>query len=254
MPLTPSTEDPPAGLAYDRAGRATPCPSSSSTPASPIAGCGPMAGAHVPARPGPAGPSRLRRVHRPAAARPASAVEDVMDTLAALDIARCHLVGASFGAGVAVELALTPPDLVASLFLSAPGGSLIAEVTPDLRAFFDAERAALAGDDLDAAVEANLVWWVDGPRREARDVDPDDPRPGRPDATAGLRDHGRLGRRRGHGTRPAPARSAARGEVVCTARSATDPIGDVLLALLAAEGVDIAAGWCARTTSRPRRR
>ncbi|MGZ4631132.1 MAG: alpha/beta fold hydrolase [Actinomycetes bacterium] len=102
-----------------------------------------------------------------------SPVDDVVDTLTELGIERCHLVGASYGAGVAVEVALTRPQLVASLLLSAPGGALIAEVTPDLRAFFDAERAALSRGDLDGAVEANLVWWVDGgPRRTPAQVDP----------------------------------------------------------------------------------
>src|SRR5450759_1520134 len=101
-----------------------------------------------------------------------SPVVDVLDTLTEVGIDRCHLVGASFGAGVAVEVALTRPELVASLLLSAPGGSLIAEVTPDLRAFIEAERSALARDDLDSAVEANLTWWVDGPHRDAGDVDP----------------------------------------------------------------------------------
>jgi pimeloyl-ACP methyl ester carboxylesterase len=106
--------------------------------------------------------------------RPAGAlspVDDVLDTLAALHIDRCHLVGASYGAGVAVEVALTRPDLVESLLLVAPGGSLIAEATPDLQAFLDAERSALARDDLDAAVEANLAWWVDGPKRDVGHVD-----------------------------------------------------------------------------------
>lgn len=100
------------------------------------------------------------------------AVDDVLDTLAGLGIGRCHLVGASYGAGVAVEVALTSPEQVASLLLVAPGGSLIAEATPDLQAFFDAERSALSRDDLDEAVEANLTWWVDGPRRDAGAVDP----------------------------------------------------------------------------------
>jgi pimeloyl-ACP methyl ester carboxylesterase len=103
---------------------------------------------------------------------PHDPVGDVLDTLAELDVQRCHLVGASFGAGVAVEVALTRPDLVASLLLAGPGGSLIAELTPDVRAFIDAERAALANDDLDAAVEANVAWWVDSPHRTAGDVDP----------------------------------------------------------------------------------
>ena len=97
---------------------------------------------------------------------PMSPVDDVLATLAALGIERCHLVGASYGAGVSVEVALTRPKLVASLLLVAPGGALIAEATPDLRAFFDAERAALEADDLDGAVEANLRTWVDGPQRD----------------------------------------------------------------------------------------
>lgn len=76
------------------------------------------------------------------------------------------MIGASFGAGVAVEVALTCPAAVRSLLLVAPGGSLITEVTPALRAFFDAEGAALNAADVDAAVEANLACWVDGPSRQ----------------------------------------------------------------------------------------
>ncbi len=107
-------------------------------------------------------------------ARPRGALfpaDDVLVTLTELGIARCHLVGASFGAAVAVEVALTRPEQVASLLLSAPGGSLIAEATPDLRAFIEAENSALADDDLDRAVEANLAWWVDSPERGTCEVD-----------------------------------------------------------------------------------
>lgn len=109
------------------------------------------------------------------ATRPAGALDhpgDVLGTLSELGIDRCHLVGASFGAGIAVEAALAGPSSVASLLLAAPGGSLFAEMTPDLRAFIDAESAALERDDLDAAVEANLAWWAEGPRRSADQVDP----------------------------------------------------------------------------------
>jgi 3-oxoadipate enol-lactonase len=98
-------------------------------------------------------------------------VGDVLDTLAELGIERCHLVGASLGAGVAVEVALTQSELVESLLLCPPGGSLIAEVTADLRAFIKAETAALERNDVDAAVEANLTWWVAGLQRQVRDVD-----------------------------------------------------------------------------------
>jgi pimeloyl-ACP methyl ester carboxylesterase len=109
------------------------------------------------------------------AARPAGPVsqaDDVHEVLSEIGADRCHLIGASFGAGVAVEVALTRPTAVASLLLAAPGGSLLAEMTPSLRAFIDAERAALERGDLDAAVEANLSCWVEGPHRSASQMDP----------------------------------------------------------------------------------
>jgi len=98
--------------------------------------------------------------------------QDVLDVLAAEGIERAHAIGASFGAGVAVEVALTDPARVASLLLVAPGGSLIPEMTEQLRAFALAENAAIEADDLDTAVEANLATWVDGPGQPAHRVDP----------------------------------------------------------------------------------
>jgi pimeloyl-ACP methyl ester carboxylesterase len=98
---------------------------------------------------------------------------DVRDVLADLGVDRAHVVGVSFGAGVGVELALVAPDLVASLLLVTPGGSLIPGMTDQLRAFARAEDAALSAGDLDAAVEANLATWVDGPGQPADRVDAD---------------------------------------------------------------------------------
>ena len=106
--------------------------------------------------------------------RPTGRLDHVADVLATLDllgIDACHLVGASFGAGVAVEVALTRPDLARSLVLAPPGGSLLVEATPDLREFFAAEREALERGDLDAAVEADVATWVVGRGRGTTDVD-----------------------------------------------------------------------------------
>ena len=103
---------------------------------------------------------------------PFSQPEDVLNALAEIGVDRCHLVGASFGAGVAAEISLIQPSAVASLLLAAPAGSLLAELTPDLRAFIEAEGAALEVGDLDAAVEANLTTWVEGLQRSAAQVDP----------------------------------------------------------------------------------
>lgn len=103
---------------------------------------------------------------------PVSQAGDVLGVLAETGVDRCHLVGASFGAGVAAEVALTAPSAVASLLLAAPAGTLLTDVTPDLEAFLDAEGSALERGDLAGAVEANLSWWVEGPRRSAGQVGP----------------------------------------------------------------------------------
>lgn len=105
---------------------------------------------------------------------PAGPLDHVGDVLALLDhlgIARAHLVGASFGAGVAATIAVEHPDRVASLLLAPPGGALLTELTHDLEDFLLAERAALAADDLDAATEANVATWVVGPTRDRSAVD-----------------------------------------------------------------------------------
>jgi len=101
-----------------------------------------------------------------------SHAKDVITTLAALDVHRAHVVAASMGAGVAVEVALTRPDLVVSLLLVAPGGPLIPRMTDELREFVRAEVAAVEAGDLDAAAAANVAWWLVGPHRDAATVAP----------------------------------------------------------------------------------
>jgi len=98
--------------------------------------------------------------------------QDVLDVLDDEGIERAHVIGASFGAGVAVEVGLAEPARVASLLLVAPGGSLIPEMTGQLRAFAVAENTAMDAGDLDTAVEANLATWVDGPGQPTDRVDP----------------------------------------------------------------------------------
>lgn len=100
-------------------------------------------------------------------------VGDVLDTLDHLGITTAHLVGSSFGAGVAVEVALRRPGLVRSLLLAPPGGSLLSARTSDFATFARAEREALTRGDLDGAVEANLIAWVAGRGRSLAEVAPD---------------------------------------------------------------------------------
>jgi 3-oxoadipate enol-lactonase len=98
---------------------------------------------------------------------------DLLDLLDELLINQAHLVGASMGAGIAVEAALARPRAVASLVLAAPGGALFGEAPQDLRPIWAAEVDALDRGDLDAAVEVNLRAWVDGPDRPPDAVDPE---------------------------------------------------------------------------------
>jgi pimeloyl-ACP methyl ester carboxylesterase len=97
------------------------------------------------------------------------------DLLALLDellISRTHLVGASMGAGIAVEAALARPATVDSLVLVSPGGALFDESPAELRPVWAAEVDALDRGDIEAAVEVNLRAWVDGPDRTPDAVDP----------------------------------------------------------------------------------
>lgn len=97
---------------------------------------------------------------------------EVAALLEELEIERAHLVGVSMGAGVVAELAVAQPELVGSLLLVAPSGSLRTEVTADIEAFWEAEQEALDEEDLDGAVEANLETWVDGPGQPSDRVVP----------------------------------------------------------------------------------
>jgi pimeloyl-ACP methyl ester carboxylesterase len=81
------------------------------------------------------------------------------------------VVGASLGGRVALELAVLHPDLVQRLVLIAPGlpGWAWSDET---RAGWAAEEEAFEQGDFEAAAEASLRQWIDGPRRAPDAVDP----------------------------------------------------------------------------------
>ena len=106
-------------------------------------------------------------------ARHWSHATDVAEVLDGLDVDHVHVVSASFGAGVGVQLALAHPERVRSLVLAPVGGAMLLTMTPAFRAFVDAESAALDAGDVDAAVEQNVTTWVVGHGRTARDVPAD---------------------------------------------------------------------------------
>ncbi len=99
-----------------------------------------------------------------------SHARDLVDLLSRLEMRTTALVGVSLGGRVALEVALAQPDLVARLVLVGP--SLPGPAWSDsVRRYDEEEEAALARGDVEAAVEANLRMWVDGPRRRSDEVD-----------------------------------------------------------------------------------
>ena len=87
---------------------------------------------------------------------PYSHADDVRALLATLGIERAAVAGLSLGAGVALELALAHPDVVAALVLvdtDLPGVPL----DPDLRAAMGVAFGHARDGDLDAAREAWLA-------------------------------------------------------------------------------------------------
>ncbi len=84
---------------------------------------------------------------------------DVLRTMDELAIERAALVGNSFGADVALRVALVAPDRVSALVLCsarAPGVGPFSE----LEAAWEAEIAALDRGDVEAAVDAVVDAWT----------------------------------------------------------------------------------------------
>jgi 3-oxoadipate enol-lactonase len=100
---------------------------------------------------------------------PYSHAVDLVNLLKKLRIDRAALIGASLGGRVALELAVSRPDLVTGLVLVGavlPGH----DWSGAFRAFAAEENDALEKGDIEAAVDVNLRTWVDG-RRPRDEVD-----------------------------------------------------------------------------------
>jgi 3-oxoadipate enol-lactonase len=97
---------------------------------------------------------------------------DLLELLDELGMGRAMLIGASIGAGIAVEAAIARPRAVGALLLAAPGGALLGDASESLRSVWHDEIAALDKGDLDEAVDINLRAWLAGPSRSVDDVDP----------------------------------------------------------------------------------
>jgi 3-oxoadipate enol-lactonase len=102
---------------------------------------------------------------------PFSHARDLLALLDQLGLERASLVAASYGGQVALDVAVAHPDRVDRLVL-VDARLPLDEWSDQVKAFGAEEEAALERGDLDAAVEANLTMWVDGPQRPPGTADP----------------------------------------------------------------------------------
>jgi 3-oxoadipate enol-lactonase len=96
---------------------------------------------------------------------------DLLALLDQLGLERASLVGASYGGQVVLEVAVARPERVDRLVL-VDARLPLEDWSDQLRAFAAEEEAALERGEVDAAVEANLRMWVDGPQRPPGTADP----------------------------------------------------------------------------------
>jgi len=94
---------------------------------------------------------------------------DVLAVLDALELERPVLLGASFGAGIALDLAAAHPDRVSGLVL-AGAGLPDHEWSAELGAFDETAEAALAEGDLDRATDLNVEFWLAGATEAVREA------------------------------------------------------------------------------------
>lgn len=96
--------------------------------------------------------------------------EDLRELLRSLGVDRAHVIGLSMGGGVALELALEHPEMVASLVLVGTGVESYGW-SEEIRSSWEEAGAAYKEGDKDRAVEITLRMYTDGPRRNPGDVD-----------------------------------------------------------------------------------
>jgi pimeloyl-ACP methyl ester carboxylesterase len=104
---------------------------------------------------------------------PFSDMEDLAVLMDSLDIPTATLVGLSLGGQVAMDLALTHPDRVASLVLVGPGLPGFPLESPEIIRHIEALTAAMDGGNFDEMEEVFIRGVCVGPFRESDELDPE---------------------------------------------------------------------------------
>jgi pimeloyl-ACP methyl ester carboxylesterase len=94
-----------------------------------------------------------------------SHVDDLRAVIDGLGFERPHVVAASLGARVAIDLAVDEPDAFESMVLIGPALSGSRFEDPRLRACWEQMEAAWDAGDIERVIELETAIWVDGPTR-----------------------------------------------------------------------------------------
>jgi 3-oxoadipate enol-lactonase len=100
-----------------------------------------------------------------------SLADDVLALLDELGVEETALVGNSMGGNIAIDVTFAAPERVWALVLIGSGHPGV-ERSPEITDYNERENELLEAGDLDGAVDLNLRFWLDGPRRGPDAVDP----------------------------------------------------------------------------------
>lgn len=99
--------------------------------------------------------------------------DDLAELMNAKGIEKAHILGISNGGRIAMDFALVYPNMVNKLVLVAPGlGGFQMPADPWSDELFAKIDALQEAGDLESAAELVSQVWVDGPNRQASDLDP----------------------------------------------------------------------------------
>ncbi|HKM99237.1 MAG TPA: alpha/beta fold hydrolase [Candidatus Binataceae bacterium] len=100
---------------------------------------------------------------------------DLLNVLAHLGIATATIVGCSMGGAIAIDFTLEHPEVVAGLVLVGSGVSGLndpKELSEEALKHWAAYLSMVQKGDVDGARAMDAKYWIDGPRRDAAQIDP----------------------------------------------------------------------------------
>jgi 3-oxoadipate enol-lactonase len=98
--------------------------------------------------------------------------EDLGQLMVELEIPKATIIGLSMGGQIAIDFALTYPEMASALVLVGPGLSGHTAEDEELQAYMQDLTAAFETGGFTAAIEVFARYWCDGPQREPSQVSP----------------------------------------------------------------------------------